>query len=311
MALRKGAPSNSAQPKQGATWRTPGGKVVHRNAFSASLPPETPEAEPARAEESAQPLVPEVARHFAEEPHRADVHEQAAGHGAYGLADEPRAETAGGAGAGGASPDLFHEPAGSAAPDAGRTLTYAAGQSAADAGRTVAHGAGYGKPAAGQARTYALTRGEHAEAVVVYCSDPRFQGAFEEFVEKELGLARGTFVPIVVAGGGGVLARPHELPKEFKFIKERLELARDNFPSIRRVILIGHEDCRYYESLRSRLLGILGAKAAALVAPRGDLSAVAKLFQQLLAHLGMTVEMYYAKFADEGHTRVEFEKVGA
>jgi len=144
---------------------------------------------------------------------------------------------------------------------------------------------------------------------VVYCSDPRFQAAFDQFIANELHLAKGSFIPIVIAGGGGVFARPHELPKEFKFMKERLELAREYFPSIRRVILINHEDCGYYGFLKSKVLGLLGARLAAAIGPREDLPTVAKVFEHLLSQLGLSVELYYAKFTDESRTKVVFEKI--
>ncbi|HEY5909711.1 MAG TPA: hypothetical protein VJA21_03805, partial [Verrucomicrobiae bacterium] len=91
-------------------------------------------------------------------------------------------------------------------------------------------------------------------AIVIYCSDPRFQPAFREFVEHELGLTDGMTIPIVVGGGAGVLGHPEQLPKEFKFLRERLEQYREIFPTVRRIVLINHEDCRYYESLKSRVL---------------------------------------------------------
>jgi len=37
---------------------------------------------------------------------------------------------------------------------------------------------------------------------------------------------------------------------------------------------------------------------------------VAKVFGRLLSHLGVSVELYYAKFADETHSKIVFEKVG-
>jgi len=37
---------------------------------------------------------------------------------------------------------------------------------------------------------------------------------------------------------------------------------------------------------------------------------VAKVFSRLLAHLGVTVELYYARFADDSHTKIVFEKLG-
>jgi hypothetical protein len=158
---------------------------------------------------------------------------------------------------------------------------------------------------------YDVTSGAGVDTVVVYCSDPRFQAAFEGFLWNELHLGTGSYIPIVVAGGAGALARPHELPKEFKFMKERLELARDNFSSIRRIILITHEDCRYYESMRNKVLGFLGPRLAGLIGPREDLPAVAGVFKNLLSGLGLSVELYYARFADEARTKITFEKAGA
>jgi hypothetical protein len=160
-------------------------------------------------------------------------------------------------------------------------------------------------------RAYGVAHEVRPDTVVVYCSDPRFQKAFEQFISNELHLQSGTFIPIVIAGGAGALARPHELPKEFKFMKERLELAREYFPSVRRVVLISHEDCRYYESLKSKVFGLIGQRLATLIGPREDLSVVRTVFQHLLTDLGFSVELYYAKFADNTHTSVVFEKIGA
>ena len=51
------------------------------------------------------------------------------------------------------------------------------------------------------------------EAIVLYCSDPRFQTAFEPFVERGLGLPKGRYVPFVMAGGAGVLGVSADEPK--------------------------------------------------------------------------------------------------
>jgi hypothetical protein len=159
--------------------------------------------------------------------------------------------------------------------------------------------------------TYEVVRDPRPEAIVVYCDDPRFQKAFEPFIERELGLRREQFVPLVVGGGAGVLAHPERLPKEFKFMKDRFELIRDNFPSIRRVILINHEDCKYYESLKDRVLNFLGARRTLAEQSREDMGALARIFTSLLSHLGVTVELYYAKFADSEHTKIVFDRLKA
>lgn len=148
------------------------------------------------------------------------------------------------------------------------------------------------------------------EAIVVYCSDPRFQIAFEEFVARELGLAKGKYLPLVVGGGAGVIGHPEQLPKEFKFMKERFELYRSLFPTIRRIVLINHEDCRYYTSLKTKLAGFFGPRFKLLPEfARDDLSLVAKAFNHFLAHLGVTIELYYARFANPEHSKISFEKL--
>ena len=148
------------------------------------------------------------------------------------------------------------------------------------------------------------------EAIVVYCSDPRFQIAFQEFVEGELRLPKGKYLPLVVGGGAGVLGHPEQLPKEFKFMKERFELYRSLFPTIRRVVLINHEDCRYYHSLKTKLAGFWGPRLKILPDfARDDLSLVSRAFGHLLSHLAITIELYYARFGNAEHSKIIFDKL--
>jgi len=148
------------------------------------------------------------------------------------------------------------------------------------------------------------------QAVVVYCSAPRFQMAFDQFIERELHLAKGQFIPLVIAGGAGVLAHPERLPKEFKFMRERLELFRKNYPSVKRIVLINHEDCAYYRMLTERIPGFLrpGADGPSHRS-REDMELIAAVFHRLLSHLGVEIELYYARFADEDHTKVIFDRI--
>jgi len=150
----------------------------------------------------------------------------------------------------------------------------------------------------------------HPEAVVVYCGDPRLQTAFESFIETELGLRKGRFVPLVVGGGAGVLANPERLPKEFKFMKDRFELIHRCFPSIHRVVLINHEDCLYYRLLAEKIPGFLTGHASRLRdRPGEDLALIARVFHRLLSHLGLKVELYYARFVDGDCSKVTFDPV--
>lgn len=148
------------------------------------------------------------------------------------------------------------------------------------------------------------------QAVVVYCSAPRFQTAFDQFIENELHLAKGEFIPLVIAGGAGVLAHPERLPKEFKFMRDRFELFRRNYPSIKRVVLINHEDCAYYRMLAEKLPAFLRAHVHGPDhRSRDDMELIGAVFTRLLTHLGLQVELYYARFADADHTKVTFERV--
>jgi len=148
------------------------------------------------------------------------------------------------------------------------------------------------------------------QAIVVYCSTPRFQMAFEQFIERELGLSKGQFIPLVIAGGAGVLAHPERLPKEFKFMRDRFELFRKNYPSIRRIVLINHEDCAYYRMLTEKIPAFLRRHTdSEHHEARDDLGPIAAIFTRLLTHLGVQVELYYARFADADHTQVTFERI--
>lgn len=161
-------------------------------------------------------------------------------------------------------------------------------------------------------RVYTVAADPKPAAIAIHCSDPRFQQAFEEFLEHELGLAKGSYIPIVVGGGAGVLGHPEQLPKEFKFLKDRLEHYREIFPSARRIILINHEGCRYYESLKVRALAMIGSRLGlAIDHGRKDLSLVSLAFRHFLSHLGYTIELYYAHFANSERTRIEIEKVAS
>jgi hypothetical protein len=162
----------------------------------------------------------------------------------------------------------------------------------------------------GGPRLYAAVQHPKPEAIVVHCSDPRFQIAFEQFVTNELKLAKGTYLPIVIGGGAGVLGHPEQLPKEFKFLKDRFEFFRERFPSLRRVVLINHQDCLYYENLKSKLLSLLGTRLfRSPEVAREDLGLVARVCDRLLSHLGWTVDLYYAKFADAEHSKIAFERL--
>ncbi len=146
-------------------------------------------------------------------------------------------------------------------------------------------------------------------AVVIYCSDPRFQKAYAEFIRTDLGLGDGEYIPLATPGGVASLTEPFKLPKEFKFMKDRLEFLFDNFKTVNRIILINHEDCRHYDKLKS-LLGKLFLQRVQSMGERqtNDLKTVAKM---LLGYAvpGLQVELYYAQFSPGDSGSVTFEKI--
>lgn len=148
-------------------------------------------------------------------------------------------------------------------------------------------------------------------AIVVHCSDPRFQRAFAEFIKNELRLEEGKYIPLVVSGGVGSLSEPLKLPKEFRFMRERIRMFLDRFDAIAQIVLINHEDCRHYDWLRN-FIGKLFLQRFHDMAERqqDDLKKVAKVLLGL-ASSRIEIKLYYAKFADAGKSKVVFEEVWA
>ena len=146
-------------------------------------------------------------------------------------------------------------------------------------------------------------------AIVVYCSDSRFQRAFREFVGNELHLKEGEYIPMVLSGGVASLSEPSRLPEEFKYVKDRIRFFLERFDSVHRVILINHEDCRHYEALKSSLGSIFLQHVKHMTERQiMDLSSVAKTLLGLGAP-GLHIELYYARLGKNGATTVRFEKI--
>lgn len=146
-------------------------------------------------------------------------------------------------------------------------------------------------------------------ALVIHCSDPRFQKAFKEFINSELGLKDGDYVPLIVSGGTGPLSEPFKFPKEFKFMKERIEFFLGHFHKLRHIILINHEDCKYYEALKKTLGNSFLSRAVDMIErQKVDLQAVTLNLVKLLGP-ELHGELYYARFADELRKSVVFDRI--
>jgi hypothetical protein len=135
------------------------------------------------------------------------------------------------------------------------------------------------------------------DALVIHCSDHRFQAAFYEFLNLKLNLNEN-YDLLVLPGGPQCLTLVEYLPKFswagwkwFRFLVDTHDL--------RRLILIQHQDCHWYDDLplhlhsspepRLRQEEDLRRARVALARERPDLS----------------VELYYASWDAGEHISVE------
>ena len=138
---------------------------------------------------------------------------------------------------------------------------------------------------------------EQSDALVIHCSDPRFQKHFHEFLRGHLEL--DTYGLVAVPGGAQFLAAIDYLPKfswvGWRWLKFLIDRTR-----ARRVILIVHDDCLWYKDARFWQHGGDWKGAA--------LSDLAKVRDGIRARFGsLSVETWFARI-DGGE--VVFEAVG-
>ncbi len=133
------------------------------------------------------------------------------------------------------------------------------------------------------------------KTIIVFCSDPRFQAEFAKFVRKRLGLGDGEFVPILTAGGPAAFANTAKRCYDFKFLKGQIEFFSEHFPSIEEIVLVGHQDCGYY----NEILELPGQEKEDLIQARRTLG----------TFWVKSVWLYYAKFSSDDQTQIIFDQV--
>ena len=140
----------------------------------------------------------------------------------------------------------------------------------------------------------AFTPLEQPDALVIHCSDPRFQKHFHEFLRTHLGL--DTYGLLAVPGGTQFLTMVDYLPK-FSWAGWRWTKFLFDLQKVTRVILIAHDDCRWYQDLR------FGFRPRPMREHQiEDLQAVAREIRTRFA--GVRPELYYAKM-DAGQVTFE------
>ena len=96
-------------------------------------------------------------------------------------------------------------------------------------------------------RTGPVPPAPESDIVVVHCSDPRYQPHFQAFLRERLGLER--YGLVAVPGGPQFLTLADYLPK-FSWVGWRWMKFLVDLSKPRRLILIGHDDCRWYHDSR-------------------------------------------------------------
>lgn len=146
-------------------------------------------------------------------------------------------------------------------------------------------------------KSYKAIRDPKPSVLILRCSDPRFRIAFRDFTAEELGLAQGEFVPINVAGGPAALAHQKAKPEDFHYLMSQIKFFLEHFDTIRKVVLVGHQNCGYYKTIDHPDKEDKEKK---------DLPRATDI---LLHHMpGIKVESYYARFSDESRAEIVFEK---
>jgi hypothetical protein len=97
-------------------------------------------------------------------------------------------------------------------------------------------------------RTGATAGGARSTPLAVHCSDPRFRPHFQEFLRHGLGLEH--YGLLAVPGGPHCLTLVHEYLPKFGWCAWRWVTFMHELAGPPRVILIAHEDCRWYHDPR-------------------------------------------------------------
>ena len=132
--------------------------------------------------------------------------------------------------------------------------------------------------------TSAHGAGGESKPLVIHCSDPRYQPHFQEFLETGLGLAH--YALIAVPGGPHCLTLSDYLPK-FAWAGWRWVKVMERVAQPERIILIAHDDCRWYVSM-----GFVSGAMSLRERQIADLKTARKA---LAERFSTTVDLYYAR----------------
>lgn len=149
-------------------------------------------------------------------------------------------------------------------------------------------------------RFYPFPEDASAEAIVIHCSDPRFQDAFHDFIKTELGILHPA--PIIIPGSVSAISLGMAMPKQLKVLKDYVTFMAEhsNKP---RLVVINHENCQMYASVANLL------RKAVHHQQTDDLRTAMNLIAKWVPAV-QQVELYMARIdTSTPKKRVFFEKI--
>ncbi len=135
------------------------------------------------------------------------------------------------------------------------------------------------------------------EVMVVYCSDYRFQAGYQEFLNHNLGL-NGNYDLLVIPGGPQSLTLVEYLPKFSWAGWKWLKFLADAH-SLKRLILIQHQDCKWYGTVPLHLHSSVELRQR----QEEDLLRVKAVVAERRPELRL--ELYYAGWDASEHITIE------
>ena len=138
------------------------------------------------------------------------------------------------------------------------------------------------------------------ETTIITCVDGRWYHHFHEFARDYLKAGTRTDF-VAVPGGIEPLTLFDFVPKDFNFFRRRLE-ALVEAHGTSRIVAIGHQDCAWYKQKR---IGpwTIDLRARQIADLRRASAKMREMFRDV------TVEAYFAHFADGESKRVVFDRV--
>lgn len=140
-------------------------------------------------------------------------------------------------------------------------------------------------------------RTAHADALVVHCSDHRFQAALGEFLNKSLDL-KGNYDLLALPGGPQCLTLVEYMPKYAWALTKWVRFLIDAH-ELNRMVLIAHQDCGWYKQLPFHLFGSSDPRQR----QEDDLKRVRAAMAKDFPHL--RVDLYFAGWDSANQVTIE------